>query len=528
MKKINLIIVSILPIFVQAQDWKTYPYEPNGSKIVFPMDEGRHVNEPEEWWYTTGHVTGETTGNHYSYMLTYFYHPELIFDGFRILNISNDDTGDFRPETAAVNYSVLSQENLNIGANIFMGGTESWKNKTGIDGNAIPFEYTISASGAPGTLNLDYVTQKRPLIIADSGFLYQGNNSYTYYYSQTEITVTGELTFDGVTENVSGKAWIDRQFGNVNPYTGEQYEWFSAKLSNGMDMNIWNIFTAENKVPEGLNYRILASYKDENTQYTISEFSLDRLEYAYTPDEARCYARKWRLLSETDNIDLIISTMHPDYEVSLPFRFYEGPTEISGRVNGESVTGKGFAELLRFYSPPEVEIANLNEWGPSVPLSWELNNPDDGRKVYYALEYSTDTNSFLSIIEDLTNTSYTWSDPPFSDNQEFWIKLKAYSVDRTLSSESVRALTYKENATSANPASSVDLTIFPNPANEIIAIQGQDLESIEIYDQNGNQIYSSFARGNLHEVNIAKFEKGIYLVNILTKRGEYLRRLVIL
>ena len=55
-----------------AQSWKNYPYSPEGSLISFPDDEGRHNEVPIEWWYTAGHVEGSVTGNHYSYMLTYF------------------------------------------------------------------------------------------------------------------------------------------------------------------------------------------------------------------------------------------------------------------------------------------------------------------------------------------------------------------------------------------------------------------------------------------------------------------------
>ncbi|MBS0011784.1 MAG: hypothetical protein KFF49_10270, partial [Bacteroidales bacterium] len=70
-----------------AQSWKVYPYNPEGSLISFPDDEGRHPDEPVEWWYTTGHLTGGSTGKRYSYMLSYFYRPVSVFDGFRIFNI---------------------------------------------------------------------------------------------------------------------------------------------------------------------------------------------------------------------------------------------------------------------------------------------------------------------------------------------------------------------------------------------------------------------------------------------------------
>ena len=54
--------------------------------------------------------------------------------------------------------------------------------------------------------------------------------------------------------------------------------------------------------------------------------------------------------------DLVITTNHHNSEVSLPFRFYEGSTTITGTIEGNSVTGIGFAELLHFYHHPNFQI----------------------------------------------------------------------------------------------------------------------------------------------------------------------------
>ena len=121
-------IAFLLSIFLMigldgvSQDWKIYPFTPTGSLISFPEDEGRHSAEPVEWWYVSGHLTGETSGSEYSFMVSYFYYPAYFFDGFRILNISNDDSDFFYSETGAVNYAPVATDSLNIIANIYLGG----------------------------------------------------------------------------------------------------------------------------------------------------------------------------------------------------------------------------------------------------------------------------------------------------------------------------------------------------------------------------------------------------------------------
>ena len=191
--------------------------------------------------------------------------PQKRVTVFRILNLSDDDLGLFYTETKALNYNIMASDSLNIQANIFSGGTETWHNKTDITGNSLPFEYEISAASSHGAINLEYNALKPPLILADSGFFYEGETDYTYYYSQTKNEITGTIKLNGITENVSGSSWIDRQFGTFNPYNNQEYEWFCIQLSNGMDINISNNFTANEEIPDNLRYRILSAYVDETT-----------------------------------------------------------------------------------------------------------------------------------------------------------------------------------------------------------------------------------------------------------------------
>ena len=441
-KTLTFSLFFLLNIPTFSQVWKTYPYEPTGSLVNFSIDEGRHTGEPMEWWYTTGHLVGATTGKHYSYMLTYFYYPYGSIDGFRILNISDDDAENFYDDTQLLTYGTLATDKLDIQANLFSGTTETWKNK--YDGATIlPFEYEINASSSAVTLDLDYNTIKRPLILGDDGYLLQVASNYTYYYSQTGIEVTGQITFAGITENVTGSGWIDRQYGTLNPSEGTEYEWFSLQLSNGMDINLWNIFE-DNIIPDDEKYKILAAYVDEEetTQYTHSDFELERLEYAYTNDGLRCYAQKWNLTSPVNNLNLIIETLYSDSEVQVPFQFYEGATSITGTVDGVAVTGIGFAELLHTYEVPNLNITTPTRWNNTIPFEWELANPDDGNPLQYKLEYANDGVNYTEITSAITATTYLWNTASYADGDTFWLKLTGYSIDGTITGETTKEFTY--------------------------------------------------------------------------------------
>ena len=531
--KISLIVLILATFLCSAQDWKTYPYTPAASLISFSADEGRHVSEPIEWWYTTGHITGETSAKEYSYMLTYFYYPDSGFDGFRILNLTDHNDGTFYQNVLPVNYTTLSSTQLDIVADVFLSGTETWKNKLDAGSAIIPFEYEVFASGGGITLDFELVTTKRPLILGDDGYLDQGNAHYTYYYSQTGNDLTGSLTINGVAENVTGSAWIDRQYGSFNPLTGEKYEWFSLQLSNGMDINLWNIFTPNGEIPNNNKYRILSAYVDEAMQYTSSVFEIERLAFFCTPDEVNCYAQQWRLTSNDQNdIDLIITSLHNTTEVTLPFRFFEGATTISGTVNGNAVTGLGFTELLHHYEHPDLTITSPvgGVYDVSMPITWDLNNPDDGRPITYDLEYSTDNqNTFIAITQDLTTTSYTWVNPPISETDAVWFKITGKSIDGTLTSSII------SSASSTPTLSLVEfnpngLKLYPNPSlNEInIGFKEQVSNlSIEIIDSRGRLLFENKKENtSLEKINISAFPQGVYFVRIYSDNVEDFLRFV--
>ena len=107
---------------------------------------------------------------------------------------------------------------------------------------------------------MKYDAVKRPLMIGETGFLYQGTSGYSYYYSQTMLNLIGTLTLDGITEPITGIAWIDHQYGNLKSTIQDKYEWFSIQLSNNMDLNIYNIFNTQNELPNASNHKTCSIY----------------------------------------------------------------------------------------------------------------------------------------------------------------------------------------------------------------------------------------------------------------------------
>lgn len=526
------ICITLLSIPAYGQGWKIYPLIPEGSMISFPSDEGRHPDESIEWWYTAGHLTGVSTGTDYSFMLTYFYYPAYGYDGFRILNVSNEETGAFYTETAAVNYSTMSEDSLNIQAITMGGNTEIWLNKTGNDDLIIPFEYVLSAESDRNSLDLEYESLKPPLILGENGYFEQGESSYTYYYSLTKSMVTGTLSIDEMSELVTGTAWVDRQYGTFNPLTEEDYEWFYIQLSNDMDMNIYNLFTRDRKLPDTATYKHMSVFVDTLTQYTTHDFVMERLTFNYMLDSVACYSSKWRLTSAVNNIDLIITTNHNNSEMQLPFRFFEGSTYVTGRVNGEDVTGIGFAELLHSYEKPEIVISYpfSDRWTASRAISWDITNPDDGRPLHYNLEYSIDEQeSFITLVSGLSEPLYLWEEPAIPAGSLCLFRVTAYSIDSTLINTVVseNPSEYDPNLTPLDKELTEkrnEFQLYPNPAEDMIFLdlnEKHSYSSYRIFDIYGRNLEDHEIRStNRIQINLDNYSKGIYFIGL--KSGEEL------
>jgi hypothetical protein len=385
---------------------------------------------------------------------------------------------------------------------------------------------------------MEYVSLKPPLILADSGFFRQGNSSYTFYYSLTRNDVSGTLNIDDIVETVAGFSWIDRQYGTFNPLTSENYEWFSLQLSNGMDINLWNIFNFFREIPDSPAYRIMSVSKDEYNQFTTNKFEIERLSFQYMPDSARCYARKWRLTTPDSNYDLIFSTRHSTSEVQLPFRFFEGSITVNGSVNGIEVSGTGFAELLHSYRKPDIFITYPDGpfWNSNRPLSWHLVNPDDGRPLKYNLECSIDNKrTFSTIVEGLPDTLYYWENPFVSTGDSCWFKVTAYSKDTTLHHSVISSLpsVFDPDFTSIPaPGNEVfDIKVYPNPTDNNLLIDvkpGHPYKLLLITDISGNIFFEqSIGRQDHFVINLPNAIQGLYFVRFVSDKGTVCSKFII-
>jgi len=144
------------------------------------------------------------------------------------------------------------------------------------------------------------------------------------------------------------------------------------------------------------------------------------------------------LIEPNHKIDLVITPLFHDQVV--PFSdayFWEGSCQVAGEMNGESVAGQAFAELLHIYEAPIITLIAPNggeQWDGSQLVTWKLENPDAGNPLTYDLFYQAapDTNYFL-IAAGLKDTMFYWDVSNLGYQDSLRIKIVGHSIDSTIS-----------------------------------------------------------------------------------------------
>lgn len=384
---IPYLLLFLLPL-VSSANWRQYPYQANGSDIVFPQDEGRHHGFPNtEWWYTVIHATGITTQHEYSILVTHFNNR------FRFFTIS-DLTNKMHHSETKLGKLKSKSGSLNL-LHYIEDTPDYFRSKKDIHGELIPFTYEFATHAPNMKLQANATAIKPPLMVNGDGYINIGNSGKSWYYSLTRMNVQGTLTFNGVTEQFTGLGWMDHQWGPflVSPinilHLFETYEWFCLQLDDGTDIMISTIFNRKQQIPSTLDY---ASIQIVNSDGSSESYPLDnfkRLSFLEKPNKKNRYmSNGWQLSIPERDLKLILTPNGNDHMVDFPLggSFFEGPVKVKGRIDHKRVEGRGFAELIHEYRKPKIKMVKLPEeidLNKEVTLQWSLKNPDTGNPLQY-------------------------------------------------------------------------------------------------------------------------------------------------
>ena len=307
-------------------------------RLSFPADHGAHPDYRIEWWYLTATLTG-ADGQDYGVQWTLFRSalaPESR-EGFADPQIWMGHAGltSATQHFSAERFARGGVGQAGVVAAPFAAWIDDWhmtSSGEGLDALA------LHARGANFSYDLA-LTAEGPLVL-------QGANGYSvksfdgqasYYYSQPFYTVTGILDLPDGPVQVTGQAWLDREWSS-QPLSSDQsgWDWVSLTFDDGHRMMGFQlrgtqIFTAGTWItPDGR----ATPLPPGAVQFT--PLGTERV-------AGRDIPVRWRIDWADGGVSVTTEPLNPRSWMDVSVSYWEGPLRFSG-----SHTGRGYLEMTGY------------------------------------------------------------------------------------------------------------------------------------------------------------------------------------
>ena len=310
-------------------------------EFEFPRDHGEHRDFQTEWWYVVG-VVKDTTGREFGFQFTLFRqalqpHTTAVNDWregqiymahFAIADIENEEHIAF--ERFSRGHDRLS----GVTTEPFAAFIEDWGLKSTSDAYSPLALHTSAESYA---LELSLEATKSPVLHGEDGLSWKSPTNASYYYSIPRLETKGTLTTpEGVFE-VSGSAWLDREWSTGildENYSG--WNWLALHLNDSQDVVLFNLVPANENTPV-MPVGMLVDATGQRTRLNPDDWNMTPIRHWKTWPVA------WEL--EMHDRTLVVDAAFDDQLMSTSVRYWEGVVFV--HEDGNRV-GEGYLELTGY------------------------------------------------------------------------------------------------------------------------------------------------------------------------------------
>ncbi|MDL5027584.1 lipocalin-like domain-containing protein [Vibrio sp. BS-M-Sm-2] len=320
-----------------------------GIDITFPADHQAHPDFRHEWWYLTANLIDED-GNALGLQWTQFRFAA-----------APQESGNGTKETTWQSQQIYMAHSA-VTTKDKHYADEKWsRDQAELAGvSASPFrvylddwQWTSSSDDLfPATLNANSGQFGYSLKLTNNApYQKQGEQGYStkssdgkvasYYYSQPFINVSGEVIIDGVTHQVSGKGWIDREWSSQFLLDSQQgWDWFALRLGDETSLVV---FQLRNSTTGEASYAHARLMQQDGSGIAISQQDITLIATKQTEIDGRDYPTEWQISIPTQQIELTVSALNPNAKMPLSVPYWEGPISIEG-----THSGSGYMELTGY------------------------------------------------------------------------------------------------------------------------------------------------------------------------------------
>ena len=337
---------------------QTYTPVEKSRAISFPQDHLAHNDFRQEWWYLTANLETEQ-GKKLGLQWTQF---RIALAPEELLSASNE-----KPENEETkNNSWVSKQLYMTHAAVTTQeqhfAEERWSRQHPMLADVSTAPLTIKIDNwrwigtgeelFPASLAVDGDQFSYQLSLnANAPYQLQGEQGYSvksadgsvasHYYSQPFIQVSGQVTLKGESHQVTGEAWLDREWSSQFLNKDQAgWDWFALRLDDGSTLMLFQLRgESDSETSFYSGRRMFADGSGRNIE--SDEIAIEVLDW-HQIDTNR-YPISWKINIPSESIQLTTQALNPDAKIPLSISYWEGPVVISGSHQGE-----GYMELTGY------------------------------------------------------------------------------------------------------------------------------------------------------------------------------------
>jgi predicted secreted hydrolase len=207
-------------------------------------------------------------------------------------------------------------------------------------------------------------TTKPAVLNGHKGISRKDESEASYHFSFTRMSISGKIQQNGTTENFSGSAWMDREFGT---WYQKNWDWFSIQLNDDSELMIYQ-FRNESGEPTRFSHGALIDRQGRDVYLGHEDFTVEPLDFWKSPHTQTIYPSAWRLKIPRFDIELQIAPTLKNQELdtrgTTMIVYWEGACEVIGKRGGKPTRGRAYAELVgydRSHENPSLSRFLLND-----------------------------------------------------------------------------------------------------------------------------------------------------------------------
>lgn len=327
-------------------------------EFVFPADHGSHPDFRTEWWYFTGNLT-TAQGRHFGFELTFFRYAIAPVaprpagasawraDQVWMAHFAITDTQGKR----FIARERLTREALGLAgaaADPLHVWVEDWA-ATG-EGRDAALRVNLAAGDDMSALSLRLVSTVPPVAQGDRGLDAKGaaTGNASLYYSVPRLAAEGQVTVAGESFDVTGVAWLDREWSTSALEPGTVgWDWFALHLSDGSSLMFYRLRT-ESGGASRYSGGTLVTAGGRRTRLAAQDVALTPLAEWRSATTGVRYPVAWRLEIPRSGIELEIRPYLDGQELALSVRYWEGAVHAEGQGPLGALTAQGYLELAGY------------------------------------------------------------------------------------------------------------------------------------------------------------------------------------